>query len=149
MYLAEFKVSLKKKGSKLIDRTKVTESEDAATVCRKIFDSDTIEYNEEVVLILLNRANEFIGFSKIGMGGTSGAVIDPKMVFTIALQANAHGIILAHNHPSGNKKPSKADRQITERLRSGAELLDLRLLDHLIISGTSDDYYSFADMGEV
>jgi len=149
MYLTEFKVSIKKKGAKKIDRTKVTESEDAAAVCRKIFDSDTIEYNEEVVLILLNRANEFIGFSKIGMGGTSGAVIDPKMVFTIALQSNAHGIILAHNHPSGNKKPSKADREITERLRSGAELLDLRLLDHLIISGTDDQYYSFADMHEV
>jgi DNA repair protein RadC len=149
MYLTEFKISLKKKGSKLIDRTRVNESADAAAVCRKIFDADTIEYNEEVVLILLNRANEFIGFSKIGMGGTSGVVIDPKMVFTIALQSNAHGIILAHNHPSGNKKPSKADRETTERLRSGAELLDLRLLDHLIISGTSDEYYSFADMDEV
>jgi len=149
MQLTEFKVTLKKKSSKQIDHEKVSGSEDAARVVRKIMDADTIEYAEEAVLLLLNKSNEFIGFVKLGMGGTSGKVIDPKMVFTIALQSNAHGIILAHNHPSGSKKPSVADRQLTNRLKDGAQLLDLRLLDHLIISGRKDEYYSFAEMEEI
>lgn len=147
MQLTEFKVSLKKKSSKKIDHEKVSGSEDAARVIRKIMDADTIEYAEEAVLMLLNRANEFIGFVKLGMGGTSGKVIDPKMVFTIALQINAHGIILAHNHPSGNKKPSQGDRELTNKIKQGGELLDLRLLDHLIISGPEDGFFSFCDEG--
>jgi len=149
MQVTEFKISLKKKGRKQIDREKVAGSEDAARVFRKVMDSDTIEYAEEAVLLLLNRSNEFIGFVKLGMGGTGGKVIDPKMIFTIALQSNAHGLILSHNHPSGSKKPSVQDRELTNRLKQGAELLDLRFLDHIIISGARDEYYSFADNGEV
>jgi DNA repair protein RadC len=147
MQLTEFKISVKKKSSKRIDRTRVKESEDAARVCRDIMDSDSIEYQEEVVLLLLNRQNQFIGFSKIGLGGTSGAVIDPKVVFTFALTSNAQKLIISHNHPSGNIKPSDEDKRLTEQLRKGGELLDLHLLDHIIVGGSDDRYYSFADEG--
>jgi len=149
MQLTEFKVTIKKKGSQKIDREKVSQSEDAARVCKKVMDADTIEYTEEVVLLLFNRAMEFIGFSKIGMGGTTGAVMDPKIIFTTALQANAHSIMIAHNHPSGNAKPSEADERLTHKLSKAGELLDIRLVDHLILSGADENYYSFADAGKV
>ena len=98
---------------------------------------------EEFVILCLNRANKVLGYSKISQGGLSGTVADPKVIFQVALKSNASSIILCHNHPSGNTKPSDNDIQLTKKLKKAGEFLELNVLDHLII--TSDAYFSFAD----
>lgn len=107
--------------------------------------SDKMQYIEETYVLLLNRANKPLGFSKISIGGTTGTVVDVKVVFQTALKANANSIILCHNHPSGNLKPSDADIKITKAIKEAGKLMDIPLADHLII--TQEGYYSFADEG--
>ena len=104
---------------------------------------DDIDYYESFAILLLNRANKVLGMRTISTGGISGTVVDPKLIFQAALKANASGIILVHNHPSGNIQASEADKKITNKIISGGKLLDITVLDHLII--TSDNYLSFAD----
>ncbi|HEX5000915.1 MAG TPA: JAB domain-containing protein [Bacteroidia bacterium] len=81
----------------------------------------------------------------MSIGGTTGTVVDPKLVFSVALKCNAHGIILCHNHPSGNLNPSEADIRLTEKLKSAGFLLEIIVLDHIIL--TSESYISFVDKG--
>ena len=100
---------------------------------------------EEFWVILLNRANQVIKKVKISAGGVSGTVADPKIIFKQALDALASGIILVHNHPSGNLKPSQADIQLTKKLREAGKLLEVSVLDHIIF--TDNAYFSFADEG--
>lgn len=100
---------------------------------------------EEFWVLLLNRANHVMRVEKISQGGVAGTVADPKIIFKRALDHLASAIILAHNHPSGNKRPSQADIALTRKLRDAGTLLDLPILDHLIF--TDDGYYSFADEG--
>lgn len=107
--------------------------------------SDKMQYIEETYVLLLNRANKPLGFSKISIGGTTGTVVDVKVVFQTALKANANSIILCHNHPSGNLKPSDADIKITKAIKEAGKLMDIPLADHIII--TQEGYYSFADEG--
>lgn len=102
---------------------------------------------EEFWIILLNRANKTISKKKVSMGGTSGTVVDPKIIFKEAVQVTCSNIIAVHNHPSGTNEPSQADRDLTKKLKFGAEQLDIQLIDHIIIAGNS--YYSFADEGEL
>ena len=104
-----------------------------------------IEYTESFYVILLNRRNNVLGVSKISVGGLAGTVVDPKKVFQIALKANAAGVILAHNHPSGNTKPSKSDTEITKKCIQAGKFLDMAVLDHIIV--TRGGYFSFADEG--
>jgi DNA repair protein RadC len=94
---------------------------------------------------LLNRGNKVIGICEISTGTVSGTLVDPRVVFATALKTNATGIILAHNHPSGNLKPSRADELLTDKLRKAGELLDVVVLDHIIV--TTEGFYSFADEG--
>jgi DNA repair protein RadC len=102
--------------------------------------------HEEFWIILLNRANRVISKEKISSGGVAGTVVDAKIIFRRALDGGpASSIILAHNHPSGNLKPSQADIEITKKLRKAGTTLDIAVLDHLIICGHA--YYSFADEG--
>ena len=102
---------------------------------------------EEFWVLLLNRSNRFIGKYCISTGGVSGTVVDAKVIFKKALESLASSIILCHNHPSGNLKPSQADINITKKLKSAGESLDIEVLDHLII--TDQTYYSFADEGKM
>jgi DNA repair protein RadC len=125
----------------------VRTSNDAASFFRTIFNQDTILWTEESAMICLNRANEVIGYFKVSSGGTASTIMDAKVIFTQALQAGAHSIILAHNHPSGNKAPSDLDIQLTKRLMKGADLLDMRVLDHIILTETS--HTSMADEGYI
>ena len=104
-----------------------------------------MEFKEEFYIILLNRANKVLGWYKVSEGGMSGTVVDPKLVFSIALKSMASAILLSHNHPSGNLKPSNEDINLTKRLKEAGALLEIPVLDHLIL--TSDGYYSFADEG--
>lgn len=142
--LPEIKLSYK---TGTFEKTKIESSSTAALILRKMYDADLLEYREEFIMILLNRSNLTIGFVKLSTGGLSGTVVDPKMIFSIALKAGASAIILSHNHPSGALKPSDQDIVITKKLSKAGELLDIKILDHVII--TAEGYYSFADMGNI
>lgn len=100
---------------------------------------------EEFWVLLLNHANRRISVEQISEGGQAGTVVDPKKIFKMALEQNAAGIILCHNHPSGNLNPSTADRNLTDKIKNAGNFLDIKVLDHLIIADES--YYSFADNG--
>lgn len=100
---------------------------------------------EHFYLLTLNRANKVIKSNCISQGGFSSTVADPKLIFKCALEQNASGIILAHNHPSGNLKPSDEDLSLTKKIANAGDLLDLAVLDHIIIAGES--YTSFMDNG--
>ena len=106
---------------------------------------EDLEYIERFKIMLLNRANRVKGIITISIGGTAGCVVDVKVVLQAALLSNSHGIIIAHNHPSGNLNPSDADIKITRAIKEACKFQDIGLLDHLII--TSGGSYSFADEG--
>lgn len=101
--------------------------------------------HEEFWILLMNRANHIISRHLISKGGQAGTIADPKIIFNIALENHAASMILAHNHPSGNLKPSTADLELTKKLTEAGQLLDLPVLDHLIITDTG--FLSFADEG--
>ncbi len=101
--------------------------------------------HEEFWILLLNRSNKVISKHLISKGGQAGTIADPKIIFNIALENHAASVILAHNHPSGNLKPSHADCELTKKLRSAGQFLDMPVLDHLII--TDKGFLSFADEG--
>ena len=100
---------------------------------------------EEFWIILLNRANGLIKKEQISSGGISGTVADPKIIFKAALDQYASSIILIHNHPSGNLKPSRADMELTEKMKTAGKLLEIPVLDHIIFG--DEGYLSFADDG--
>ena len=123
----------------------IRNSTDVADIMRQIWDKDSLEIYESVIVVFLNRANKTIGWMKVSQGGLSGTVVDNRLILATALKGLAQGIILAHNHPSGNTQPSENDTKMTRKLKEGCELLDIALLDHIII--TADSYYSYADEG--
>jgi len=101
--------------------------------------------HEEFWIIILNRAHKVIKTEKISQGGLTGTVIDTRMILKHALDKRATSLIIAHNHPSGNRKPSDADVKITRKIKNAAEIMDIQVLDHIIVAG--DHYFSFADEG--
>jgi DNA repair protein RadC len=101
--------------------------------------------HEEFWVLFLNNSNKVISKSQLSKGGIAGTIVDPRLVFKLALETGATGLILCHNHPSGNLIPSNADKQITNKLKIVGESLDVKVLDHLIITETK--YYSFVDEG--
>ena len=104
------------------------------------------DYRHEVFAVLfLNRANKINHFEIVSEGGITGTVADPRVILRKALEENAVNIILCHNHPSGSLKPSRADEQLTAKIKEAARYLDIMVLDHIIVS--EDGYYSFADEG--
>ena len=132
-------------------RRKLAEAEDVLQIkCSKdvadIFQPllSDLSY-EEFWILFLNRSNRVINRMKLSQGGISGTVIDVRMVMKKAIEYLASGIIVCHNHPSGNLNPSESDTKITQKIKEAGNLMDIQLLDHLIIS--EKDYYSFADNG--
>lgn len=121
---------------------KITGAKDAFDILSPIM-SDL--NHEEFWILILNRANFVKGKLMISKGGQSGTVVDSKIIFKIALENNAASIILAHNHPSGNTKPSAEDIKVTKRLVEAGKMMDMPILDHLII--TDKLFFSFADEG--
>lgn len=109
----------------------------------KQFYGDDIEIFESFFLLLLNNSNITIGYAKISQGGITGTVVDPRIVAKYAVESLATGVILCHNHPSGNLKPSTQDIQITEKVKNGLSFFDIKVIDHLII--TNGSYLSMAD----
>jgi DNA repair protein RadC len=124
---------------------KVIQSSDDAYQYMKPTFSDL--QHEEFHILLLNRRNVVIAMERISQGGIAGTVVDGKMIFKKALDFKASYLVLAHNHPSGNHKPSEQDLQLTKKLVSFGKFIDLPIVDHLII--TDNNYFSFADNGNL
>lgn len=101
--------------------------------------------HEEFWVLLLNRSNRLIKKKRVSEGGVSGTIADPKIIFKFALDELASGVILAHNHPSKNLKPSDSDMTLTKKLKEAGKLLEIAVLDHVIVAG--QQYFSFADEG--
>jgi len=126
-------------------RPKVSSSRDAFNILIERWDTDKLEFVEQFKVMVLNRANKVLGICEVSTGGTTGTVADPKLIFVTAIKANACGIILSHNHPSGNLRPSQADIDLTRKIKEAGKLLEIQLLDHII--ATREGYFSFADEG--
>ena len=125
-----------------IQQKQVSSSKDVAGYLQ-----NTLQFlqREVFAILLLNRANRIIHFEIVSEGGITGTVADPRIILKKALERNATGIILCHNHPSGNLKPSHADEMLTKKIKNAASFLDILVTDHIIVS--HEGYFSFADEG--
>jgi len=126
------------------EKPQITSSEDVYRIVKSIFADLS---HEEFWILLLNTRNKVIGKELISKGGMGVVAVDAKTIFQAALQAKATGIVLSHNHPSGSLEPSLADKSLTDKILKGAKCLDIRVLDHVIVS--DEGYYSFIDNGEM
>ena len=142
--LSEIKVSYFNSNKETL---KITSSELAYKLIYSCWNKGTLELQEEFKILLLNRANKVLGVYPVSRGGVSGTLVDPRLVFSVALKCNASALILAHNHPSGNLNPSEADIGLTNKLVKAGNYLDIKILDHLII--TNDSYLSLMDSGKM
>jgi DNA repair protein RadC len=139
------KYELTIKGSNTDFKTaKIIQDSDAADYIKQFY-CDDIEIFESFFILLMNNANQTIGYAKISQGGCTGTVVDVKIVCKYVVDTLASGVILAHNHPSGTLKPSQQDIQLTKKLCDAIKLLDSVVIDHLIL--TKDSHFSFAENG--
>jgi len=142
--MPEIEIRMKKS---IVHKAKIASSTDCERVMREIFDPESLEIYESFVVVYLSRANKTIGWIKISQGGISGTVADSRLILKGAIDCLASGIILAHNHPSGNTTASQADIDLTKKLKDGAKLFDMQILDHIILTPEPGRYFSFADEG--
>ncbi|MEO6931461.1 MAG: JAB domain-containing protein [Chitinophagaceae bacterium] len=126
-------------------RPKISGSKDAYEIFKQEWDPGKMDLCEQFKILLLNRANRVLAIFEVSSGGITGTVADPRLIFAAALKINAVSIILSHNHPSSNLKPSTADENLTKKIKQAGDCLDIKILDHIIIS--SEGYLSFADEG--
>ncbi len=140
--VAALELTRRRKAEEPVKREKISSSKDVFTIFEPML-SDL--FQEEFWVLFLNRANKIISKEMISSGGFSGTIADPRVIFSKALSAKASGLILVHNHPSGNTNPSQSDITLTKKLKSGGSLIDIPILDHLIIA--EHNYYSFVDNG--
>lgn len=140
--VAAMELGRRRQAAASIEKPVVTSSADVATYLQ----TSLRDYKHEVFAVLfLNRANKINHFRIVSEGGITGTVADPRIILKKALEEDAVSLILCHNHPSGSLKPSKADEELTYKIREAAKYFDIKVLDHLIVS--DDGYYSFADEG--
>lgn len=144
MQVAEVELIYKNK-VKPSERPTIKSSEQTAQLLLQIWNETNIELFESFKVILLNQANRVLGIYHVSNGGITGTVADVRIILAVAIKSNAVSIILAHNHPSGNLQPSRADEDMTAKIKNAAAYHEIKVLDHLII--TKEGYYSFADMG--
>ncbi|UTX48832.1 JAB domain-containing protein [Chryseobacterium sp. MA9] len=123
----------------------ITNSNDAVEVFRAHFDSGEIDYRESFYALYLNNAHKVLGIKRISESGISSTLVDIRIIMQAALLCNASSLIVTHNHPSGNLKPSSEDVKMTNKIKDASEFLNIQLLDHCIL--TSTEYLSFADEG--
>ena len=128
-------------------RSEIYSSEDAYKVLLPTYKEGTICYKEYFKVLFLNQASQILGYTLISEGGITETCADVRVILQAALLTNSVTIILAHNHPSGNLKPSRQDIEITKQVKDAAQLMRITVLDHLIL--TDAGYYSFADEGEL
>ena len=120
---------------------------DLVPYLRTIWNDDTFDLREEVVVVCLSTAHEVKGWIKLSEGGLNNASIDPRLLFGILLSSASPSFILAHNHPSGYSSPSQEDIRFTKQISDGAALLGLRFLDHIVVTRT--DHYSMCENGDL
>jgi DNA repair protein RadC len=134
---AALEIGRRRHASAALEKTVIKTSGDIAQYLRTII--------KDFAVLFLNKANKINHFEIISRGGLTGTVADPRIILKIALEQEATSIILCHNHPSGNLKPSKADEELTQKIKTAAHYLDILVMDHLIVS--EEGYYSFSDGG--
>lgn len=138
--VAALELGRRRKETEPVKKPKITCSQDVHSIMKAhLLDLS----HEEFWIVMLNRANQVIKKQLISSGGVSGTVADPKIIFKMALDELASSVILCHNHPSGNLKPSQADINLTKKLKEAGKMLEIPVLDHIIF--TNESYFSFAD----
>lgn len=144
LHVAEVELVYKSK-VKASERPVISSSADAADILRYLWEKGKLELVEQFKVLFLNRSNKVIAMYNISTGGITGTVADPRLIISAALKINAVSMILCHNHPSGSLKPSKADEELTYKIKSAAAYFDMKVLDHIVL--TEEGYFSFADEG--
>ena len=144
--VAEVELSYRNRVAKS-KRKQILDSTTAYRVLRENFSDDTIDYKETFKVLYLNQACQVLGCSTISVGGITQTMADVRLILQGALLTNAVAMILAHNHPSGNTRPSREDDALTRRITEASKLLDIRVADHIILS--SEDFYSYNDEGRI
>jgi DNA repair protein RadC len=137
---AALELGRRRRGEEVIEKKKITSSASVFELMQPVIGE---LQHEEFWIVYLNNSNKIIQKNQLSKGGITGTLVDVRLVLKNALEFGATGLILAHNHPSGTLKPSEADKQITQKLKNAAESLDIKVLDHLIV--TENAYFSFAD----
>ncbi|MGB6269756.1 MAG: DNA repair protein RadC [Olleya sp.] len=138
--IAALELGRRRRGEEALEKKKITSSKSVFELMQPIIGELP---HEEFWIIYLNNSNKVIHKSLLSKGGITGTLVDIRLVLKTALEVGAVGLILAHNHPSGTLKPSQADKEVTSKLKIAAQSLDIKVLDHLII--TENAYLSFAD----
>lgn len=132
---------------KFADRQQITSSFDAYQVLAQTWDDGKMELQEHFKILLMDRKNHVLGVSHLASGGVTACMVDLRLAFATALKARATGLILAHNHPSGNMTFSEADKDLTGKFIEGGKILDISILDHLVL--TNEGYLSMSDNGQL
>lgn len=138
--VAALELGRRRRGGEALEKMKITSSSSVFELMQPIIGELP---HEEFWIVYLNNSNKVIQKNQLSKGGITGTLVDVRLALKTALEVGATGIILAHNHPSGTLKPSEADKQLTEKLSTASKSLDIKVLDHLII--TEKAYFSFAD----
>jgi len=140
-------ISIKYQGNfKMKEAPKISSSISAVELLFDRWDKDRIGLQECFKVLLLNNSNKVKGIFEVSSGGITGTMVDVRILFAVILKSLTTSVIICHNHPSGNLKPSEADKRLTQKIKNAGGFLDIKLLDHLIIT-PDGDYFSFADEG--
>ena len=142
----EYSIAVKE-SNKTFDRAQIKSSADSVDYLRPLF-GEEVEIFESFIILLLNRACKVVGWSRISSGGRAATVVDVAMIAKLAVDSLASAVILAHNHPSGNRLPSLQDETLTKKIKEALALFEVRTLDHVVIT-PDNGYYSFADEGRI
>jgi len=144
--VTEISVTYKNK-QRASERPRIITAGDALIFLLDGYDMQTIGLQEQIVVMYLNRSNTVLGVYRNSMGGITGTIADIRIILSVALKIAATGFIVSHNHPSGNLAPSRADEELTLKLKQAAAYMDIKLLDHIIVDASGRRFYSFADEG--
>ena len=142
MKVKEYSLKYNKTG---IDTRIIRNSTDTSEVLREVFDADEINIYECFYILLLNNSLKVQGYAKISQGGITHTTADTKLIAKYAIDSLASNVVLAHNHPSGNTTPSGQDKQLTDNIVKALQLLEVKVIDHIIL--TDSEYFSFSDSG--
>ena len=140
--IAAMELGKRRKQAEVLEKKKISSSKDVFELLHPVLGD---KKTEEFWVLFLNQGNFILDFVNISLGGITSTVVDIREIFRIALSKQSVGIILCHNHPSGNIQPSSHDKSLTEKVKEAGNIMDIRLLDHIIIA--NNNYYSFADEG--
>jgi DNA repair protein RadC len=146
--VTEIEVVYKNK-QKASERPTIKQSSDALTHLVDAYDSNTIGLQEQFVVLYMNNAHKVLGTYRAAAGGLTSTIADIRLILSVALKIAATSMIVSHNHPTGTLKPSSQDEDLTRRLKEAAKVMDIKLLDHLILSPCGTEFFSFADEGLV